>query len=264
VLQSAGFDPGTSTMQFTFSEPVTLAVPSGLSATELVSGESITTTDVTISSNILSIVLAAPLSDGIYSIALPGASVTDSAGNAMPGDTRFTFLLIADGHTLQLPANGSTWSANQLAIGAGAKLDLSNDDLIVASGAPGTWGGSAYDGITGMIANGMIESSLTENRRTTLGVAAAGDIFGISGSQTATFDGQTVSANDVLIKFTYAGDANLDGKVNIDDYGRIDANVGQSGTVFGWYNGDFNFDGKINIDDYGLIDSVIGSQGPVL
>jgi hypothetical protein len=264
VLQSAGFDPGTSTMQFTFSEPVTLAVPSGLSATELVSGESITTTDVTISSNILSIVLAAPLSDGIYSIALPGASVTDSAGNAMAGDTRFTFLLIADGHTLQLPANGSTWSANQLAIGAGAKLDLSNDDLIVASGAPGTWGGSAYDGITGMIANGTIESSLTENRRTTLGVATAGDIFGISGSQTATFDGQTVSASDVLIKFTYAGDANLDGKINIDDYGRIDANVGQSGAVFGWYNGDFNFDGKINIDDYGLIDSVIGSQGPVL
>jgi hypothetical protein len=40
--------------------------------------------------------------------------------------------------------------------------------------------------------------------------------------------------------------------------------VGQSGTVFGWYNGDFNFDGKINIDDYGLIDSVIGAQGPVL
>jgi hypothetical protein len=60
------------------------------------------------------------------------------------------------------------------------------------------------------------------------------------------------------------GDANLDGKVNIDDYGRIDSNVGQSGVVFGWYNGDFNFDGKINIDDYGLIDSVIGAQGPVL
>jgi hypothetical protein len=118
--------------------------------------------------------------------------------------------------------------------------------------------------MTGVLAEGSVDSSSAEARRTMLGVATAGNIFGISGPQTATFDGQTVSAGDVLIKFTYAGDANLDGKVNIDDYGRIDANVGQSGTVFGWYNGDFNFDGKINIDDYGLIDSVIGSQGPVL
>jgi hypothetical protein len=31
--------------------------------------------------------------------------------------------------------------------------------------------------------------------------------------------------------------------------------------VFGWHNGDFNYDGKINIDDYGIIDGNIGAQG---
>jgi hypothetical protein len=60
---------------------------------------------------------------------------------------------------------------------------------------------------------------------------------------------------------TWGGDANLDGKINIDDYGRIDGNVGQSGTVFGWSKGDFNYDGKINIDDYGIIDGNINRQG---
>jgi hypothetical protein len=95
-------------------------------------------------------------------------------------------------------------------------------------------------------------------------VASAAAALGISALQTGTFDGQTVYGNVTLVKYTYVGDANLDGKVNIDDYGRIDANVGQSGTVFGWYNGDFNLDGKINIDDYGLIDGIIGAQGPVL
>ena len=60
--------------------------------------------------------------------------------------------------------------------------------------------------------------------------------------------------------FTWGGDANLDGKINIDDYGQIDFNVG-SGGVFGWYNGDFNYDGEINIDDYGIIDFNIGEQG---
>ena len=29
-----------------------------------------------------------------------------------------------------------------------------------------------------------------------------------------------------------------------------------------WFNGDFNYDGKINVDDYGIIDFNIGIQGP--
>src|SRR4029434_3618179 len=57
----------------------------------------------------------------------------------------------------------------------------------------------------------------------------------------------------------YGGDANLDGKINVDDYGRIDFNV-NLGTA-GWYNGDFNYDGKINVDDYGIIDFNVGIQG---
>jgi hypothetical protein len=61
--------------------------------------------------------------------------------------------------------------------------------------------------------------------------------------------------------YTWGGDANMDGKINIDDYGLIDSHVGQSGTAFGWHNGDFNYDGKINIDDYGIIDANIGAQG---
>jgi len=59
--------------------------------------------------------------------------------------------------------------------------------------------------------------------------------------------------------YTYGGDANLDGKINVDDYGRIDLNI-PLGTT-GWYNGDFNYDGKVNVDDYGIIDFNVGIQG---
>jgi hypothetical protein len=79
-------------------------------------------------------------------------------------------------------------------------------------------------------------------------------------ADTMLWNGQTVSASDVLIKYSYAGDANLDGKLNIDDYIRIDAGIAVGSN--GWFNGDFNFDGKLNIDDYLIIDTNIANQGP--
>ena len=84
---------------------------------------------------------------------------------------------------------------------------------------------------------------------------------GIADTDTDTFAEQMVLGSDTIAMVTWGGDATLDGKINIDDYGRIDANVSQSGTVFGWYNGDFNYDGAINIDDYGIIDGNISKQG---
>jgi len=65
------------------------------------------------------------------------------------------------------------------------------------------------------------------------------------------------------VMYTYGGDANLDGKINVDDYGHIDSSVVLPG-VSGWFNGDFNYDGKINVDDYGIIDFSLGVQGPPL
>jgi hypothetical protein len=64
------------------------------------------------------------------------------------------------------------------------------------------------------------------------------------------------------VKYTYVGDATLDGKINIDDYTRIDSGIPTNLT--GWWNGDFNYDGKINIDDYTLIDSNVGIASPPL
>ena len=76
------------------------------------------------------------------------------------------------------------------------------------------------------------------------------------------FAEQGVLATDVLAKYTWTGDANLDGVVNADDYFQIDSGfITQKG---GYYNGDFNYDGVINADDYFLIDSAfIGQSGPL-
>ncbi|MCY2955065.1 MAG: carbohydrate-binding protein [Planctomycetota bacterium] len=76
------------------------------------------------------------------------------------------------------------------------------------------------------------------------------------------FAGQSVLVTDVLVKYTWDGDANLDGLINADDYFQIDSGfITQKG---GWYNGDFNYDNTVNADDYFLIDSAfIGQSGPL-
>jgi hypothetical protein len=91
---------------------------------------------------------------------------------------------------------------------------------------------------------------------------AAGTLF-LSGTATALWEGQTVDATTVLVKYTYLGDANLDGLIDGADYGVIDNCVQFPGTS-GYVNGDFNYDGVIDGADYGLIDNSVQLQGPSL
>src|SRR5262249_14104118 len=61
--------------------------------------------------------------------------------------------------------------------------------------------------------------------------------------------GITDQPGQVVVRYTYAGDATLDGRIDVDDYGRIDFNVGAAADAT-WSQGDFNYDGKVNVDDY--------------
>ena len=164
--------------------------------------------------------------------------------------------------TLSAPQRLATLEVEGTAI-----LDVGEFPVIInysAVSPVGLWTGDAYDGLAGMIQAGRIVSALAAAPLTTVAAVEARDALGISGSQTATFEGQAVDSTSILLKLTYAGDATLDGKINIDDYGRIDGTVAQSGSVFGWFFGDFNLDGKINIDDYGVIDGSINQQDQIL
>jgi hypothetical protein len=156
----------------------------------------------------------------------------------------------------------------------GGKLDLKDNDLVVTGGQVGIYDGG-YDGLTGQIVSGRngggwngssgivtSMSAAASGNLVTLGIATASQAKGIAAGATTTWSGQTVTGSDALVMYTYGGDANLDGKLNVDDYGRIDSNMGLS--TAGWYNGDFNYDGKVNVDDYGILDSNIGVQGPPL
>ncbi|MGE5608516.1 MAG: hypothetical protein ACM359_04635, partial [Bacillota bacterium] len=74
----------------------------------------------------------------------------------------------------------------------------------------------------------------------------------------STFAGQPVTENDILVKYTWNGDVNLDGMVDGDDYFLVDG--GFISQLHGYQNGDVNFDGVVDGDDYFLIDSAFITQ----
>jgi hypothetical protein len=148
-------------------------------------------------------------------------------------------------------------------------LDLGDNDLIIRNGGP-----SGRATIEGKIQSGYAHSTWlgpgvvtsqgdAASGLTTLGVALASDVLGISGGQTETWNGQSVGPSDVLVMYTYAGDANLDGVIDGGDYGAIDNHVQITGAS-GYCNGDFNYDGVIDGGDYGIIDNNIEAQGAPL
>lgn len=106
-----------------------------------------------------------------------------------------------------------------------------------------------------------------------IGYADAARLLGLSGTQTATWGGQTVDASSILVRYTWGGDANLDGKIDADDYVLVDrgflrdqangnttahgsaADAGLFDTTHSqWQDGDFNYDSIVSAADYLIID----------
>jgi hypothetical protein len=102
---------------------------------------------------------------------------------------------------------------------------------------------------------------------TALGVIRNSDLditTGVPGSTYTTFSGQPVTLHDVLVKYTYTGDGNLDGAVTFDDYAAMDSAFFGLIPNLGWATGDINFDGVINFDDYSVVDQAFFFQGAPL
>ncbi len=224
----------------------------------------------------------AKVNSGTYTFAsnIGGATqnvqvIVDPGATAIFTATQVLRDLAVSGSATLAQNGGRAIVTKGLYVGAGGKLDLKDNDLAydyTGSSVLGTWNGSAYDGVTGMLASGnaggtwsgsgivtSMSAATGGNTLTTLGVGEASDVLGASGG---SWDGVSVDGTTVLVKYTYGGDANLDGVVNGDDYFQIDSGFPASG--HGWVNGDFNYDGLINGDDYFMIDSNFPAQGGAL
>jgi len=187
-------------------------------------------------------------------------------GTSLNLDAARTLRITGNSNALLVPSSGTLSFS-------GGKLDLTDKKLVTAE-AVGTWNGSNYTGVTGLVAEGRnggiwdgtaITTSMPDatggTGYTSLGVATGAEVRGLGPTDTDVWGGVTVAGSDTLVMYTYGGDANLSGAVDIDDYGQIDFNVSLGGILPGWYNGDFDYSGSVDIDDYGVIDFVFAIQG---
>ena len=111
------------------------------------------------------------------------------------------------------PATRVVLTATYL-INAGGELDLTNNDMIVfgneSQGIPGQ-GGSTGPDPTVVAAEVTSSSAAANPSLMTLAVVQ-------NQGQFVTFDGQPSNVGDVLVKYTFFGDADLSGVVDGPDY----------------------------------------------
>jgi len=140
-------------------------------------------------------------------------------------------------------------------------LDVSNDgvayrttnatplsdigNLIALGHNGGTWTGK---GISSSTAAADVAA------RTGLGFARVSALGSIT-----LFLGQTVDSNDIVFRYTLYGDADLDGKVQLNDFTRLAAGFGAPGT---WTDGDFNYDNTVNLNDFTALAANFGQVLP--
>jgi hypothetical protein len=137
-------------------------------------------------------------------------------------------------------------------------LDLTGRDLVIrATPATRTL---IFDWVTNLVKNhrGFVNNS---------GVAAdlAGWVVMLNDSGSGwpmfpRFADQAADVSSILVKYTWLGDVNLDGAVNLNDYFVIDN--GYLAGAKGYAHGDVNNDGAVNLNDYFQIDSAyLGQRG---
>lgn len=145
---------------------------------------------------------------------------------------------------------------NGLSIDATGLFNLGNNDLILRNTSASS---------VELLVRQFVSSGGTNGLGTSLAITVDGTnvatlavfentVPGAPGAAYYTsYDGVTTGTGDVIVKFTYAGDINLDGIVDGQDYKLFNENLLFPDYTSGWRAGDFNHDGVVNSADLDLL-----------
>ncbi|MGE5610324.1 MAG: lamin tail domain-containing protein, partial [Bacillota bacterium] len=155
-----------------------------------------------------------------------------------------------------------------LSLDAQATLDLADNALILQSSPQrriadlaqlSNWIKSACSSDGRWSGTGLTSSAAQANNLTGLAIMLNDE----NGTPILTrFAGQSVTENDILVKYTWNGDVDLNGIVDGDDYFLVDSGFITQQDQY--RNGDLNLNGVVDGDDYFLIDSAFIAQTGIL
>jgi autotransporter-associated beta strand protein len=187
-------------------------------------------------------------------------SISASSGASVGSGTTFvagstqtiSTMTVHNGGSASIAAGADkVLTVSSILIDVSGQLDLADNDLIIDyTGATplGSIRAALSTGSNGGAWNGagIVSSIAATHSAFSIGFGEA-SALGLS-----SFSGQNVDSTALLVKFTYGGDANLDGKVDIDDLGRLASAWQQAGN---WTEGDFSYNGTIDVGDLGILAS---------
>lgn len=173
--------------------------------------------------------------------------------------------LVISGGTVRVLAGSPTIRLSGLDANAG-RLDVNDNRVVFTGMTSGTLAGFLAAGRTGtssgdwMGGSGIISTDAASDPGKTTAIAyAAAATLGI----TAWGDATGLTGTELVTKYTYYGDLNLDGQINADDYAQMDRSINHGGLAGSaiWTDGDVNYDRVVDAADYLLIDRAFALHG---
>ena len=189
-----------------------------------------------------------------------GTEAGDPANVVFPGSTILRRLHVhTNGRATVDGVGAGVLKVVELQMEIGGSLDLSADDVLIWD-----WDGSSTTNplarVRAMIASAYAGGTWAGAGMTTstagraVGYADARELFG---DAPPPYLGWAIDDTTTIVRATFAGDANLDGRVNLADFNRLAAGFGATGGA-SWTQGNFNYDGGVNLSDFNLLASNFG------
>jgi autotransporter-associated beta strand protein len=163
-----------------------------------------------------------------------------------------------EGGTLSILAGRNTANTSvvsSVAVNGGAGLNVNDQDLIadktgmtltqlqslIAAG----YNANAWDG------SGINSAVIAANNSNTANSRLALGYVDNASTGYTSFSGQTVTSNNLLVRYCLAGDANVNGTVDSVDFNLLVAGFSQPGQT--WFTGDFDYNGSVDSIDFNIL-----------
>jgi arabinogalactan endo-1,4-beta-galactosidase len=233
---------------------ITLGVSSGQAAISVTLGSHTIAAPLTLASDTtITVTPAASTLSITGNLSATGKNITKAGLGAVQFPNVRAAGLIVNAGSVSIAAgaspnsSASTSMVGSLSLGANTSLDLANNALIENYTTVGT----LLNDTRTAIQSGRLKTSMS----------AGGFALGYADNATLgrmTFGGQPVGSSAIVIGYTFDGDANLDGTVNMQDFNALAGSFG--GTSQFWTQGDFNYDGVVNSLDLNVLATFFGQS----